>query len=104
MKFRQTSSYLSIRIACKLVFFQLFAQACLRTLCVAVRSVPEASWEQWSNTLARSATVATCERDALLESLYDQMERELQVGSSRFDFFFLLRIFYLSVLGGVAEY
>eukprot|EP00066_Takifugu_rubripes_P008131 XP_003974103.1 PREDICTED: phospholipid-transporting ATPase IC-like [Takifugu rubripes] len=58
---------------------ELFAQACLRTLCVAVRSVPEASWEHWSNTLARSATMATCDRDALLEKLYDQMERELQL-------------------------
>uniref|UniRef100_A0A3B4YMF5 Phospholipid-transporting ATPase n=1 Tax=Seriola lalandi dorsalis TaxID=1841481 RepID=A0A3B4YMF5_SERLL len=58
---------------------ELFAQACLRTLCVAVRSVPEASWEQWSKTLAQSAAMATCDRDALLETLYDQMERELQL-------------------------
>lgn len=26
--------------------------------------------------------MATCDREALLEKLYDQMERELQVGSS----------------------
>ncbi|CAK6955283.1 phospholipid-transporting ATPase IC [Scomber scombrus] len=58
---------------------ELFAQACLRTLCVAVRSVPEASWEQWSKTLAQSAAMATREREALLEKLYDQMERELQL-------------------------
>nr|XP_046248112.1 phospholipid-transporting ATPase IC isoform X2 [Scatophagus argus]XP_046248113.1 phospholipid-transporting ATPase IC isoform X2 [Scatophagus argus] len=58
---------------------ELFAQACLRTLCVAVRSVPEASWEQWSKTLAQSAAMATCDRDALLDKLYDQMERELQL-------------------------
>ncbi|XP_068582105.1 phospholipid-transporting ATPase IC [Cebidichthys violaceus] len=58
---------------------ELFAQACLRTLCVAVRSVPEASWEQWSKTLAQSAAMATVDRDALLEKLYDQMERELQL-------------------------
>ena len=58
----------------------MFAQACLRTLCVAVRSVPEASWEQWSKALAKSAAMATCDRDALLDKLYDQMERELQVG------------------------
>ncbi|XP_029285689.1 phospholipid-transporting ATPase IC isoform X2 [Cottoperca gobio] len=58
---------------------ELFAQACLRTLCVAVRSVPEASWEQWRKTLAQSATMATSDRDALLEKLYDQMERELQL-------------------------
>ncbi|XP_041791304.1 phospholipid-transporting ATPase IC [Chelmon rostratus] len=58
---------------------ELFAQACLRTLCVAVRSVPEASWEQWSKTLAQSAAMATCSRDTLLEKLYDQMERELQL-------------------------
>ncbi|KAM3619285.1 uncharacterized protein V6R79_005496 [Siganus canaliculatus] len=58
---------------------ELFSQACLRTLCVAVRSVPEASWEQWSKTLAQSAAMATCDRDALLEKLYDQMERDLQL-------------------------
>ncbi|XP_073332527.1 phospholipid-transporting ATPase IC [Pagrus major] len=58
---------------------ELFAQACLRTLCVAVRSVPEASWEQWSKTLAQSAAMATCDREAVLEKLYDQMERELQL-------------------------
>ncbi|XP_056269920.1 phospholipid-transporting ATPase IC [Pseudoliparis swirei] len=58
---------------------ELFAQACLRTLCVAVRSVPEASWEQWSKTLARAAAMATGDRDALLEKLHDQMERELQL-------------------------
>ncbi|XP_076582000.1 phospholipid-transporting ATPase IC [Chaetodon auriga] len=58
---------------------ELFAQTCLRTLCIAVRSVPEASWEQWSKTLAQSAAMATHNRDALLEKLYDQMERELQL-------------------------
>uniref|UniRef100_A0A3B5AUM1 Phospholipid-transporting ATPase n=1 Tax=Stegastes partitus TaxID=144197 RepID=A0A3B5AUM1_9TELE len=58
---------------------ELFAEACLRTLCVAVRSVPEASWEQWSQTLAESAAMTTCDRDALLEKLYDQMERDLQL-------------------------
>uniref|UniRef100_A0A3Q3MXN1 Phospholipid-transporting ATPase n=1 Tax=Mastacembelus armatus TaxID=205130 RepID=A0A3Q3MXN1_9TELE len=56
-----------------------FAQACLRTLCIAVRSVPEALWEQWGKILAQSAAMVTSERDALLEKLYDQMERELQL-------------------------
>ncbi|KAM4595971.1 phospholipid-transporting ATPase IC-like, partial [Polymixia lowei] len=56
-----------------------FAQACLRTLCVAVRSVPETLWERWRNTLAGSADAMTCERDSLLEELYDDMERELQL-------------------------
>ncbi|XP_068175342.1 phospholipid-transporting ATPase IC [Antennarius striatus] len=58
---------------------ELFANACLRTLCVAVRFVPEASWEQWRKTLAQSAAMVTSDRDALLEKLYDQMERELQL-------------------------
>ncbi|XP_039896182.1 phospholipid-transporting ATPase IK isoform X4 [Simochromis diagramma] len=58
---------------------ELFAEACLRTLCVAVRSVPEASWEQWNKTLAQSATMVTCDRDALLEKLYDEMEMDLQL-------------------------
>uniref|UniRef100_A0A3B5LTS1 Phospholipid-transporting ATPase n=1 Tax=Xiphophorus couchianus TaxID=32473 RepID=A0A3B5LTS1_9TELE len=59
------------------IALELFAEACLRTLCVAVRSVPEALWEQWSRTLALSAAMATCERDTLLEKLYDEMERDL---------------------------
>uniref|UniRef100_A0A3B4GHE9 Phospholipid-transporting ATPase n=1 Tax=Pundamilia nyererei TaxID=303518 RepID=A0A3B4GHE9_9CICH len=58
---------------------ELFAEACLRTLCIAVRSVPEASWEQWNKTLAQSATMVTCDRDALLEKLYDEMEMDLQL-------------------------
>ncbi|KAM4547872.1 phospholipid-transporting ATPase IC [Odontesthes bonariensis] len=58
---------------------ELFAEACLRTLCVAVRSVPEALWEQWSKTLALSAAMATCERDTLLEKMYNEMERDLQL-------------------------
>lgn len=70
------------RIMCKLMCLQSFAQACLRTLCVAVRSVPEALWRQWSETLAESAAMETHECDALLEKLYDQMEREMQVNFS----------------------
>ncbi|XP_029987778.1 phospholipid-transporting ATPase IC [Sphaeramia orbicularis] len=58
---------------------ELFAQSCLRTLCIAVRSVPEASWEQWSKTLSQSAVMTIADREALLEKLYDQMERELQL-------------------------
>ncbi|XP_055363620.1 probable phospholipid-transporting ATPase IM [Betta splendens] len=57
---------------------ELFAQASLRTLCIAVRSVPEASWEQWRKALAQSVAMVTCDREALLEKLYDEMERELQ--------------------------
>ncbi|XP_056132853.1 phospholipid-transporting ATPase IC [Lampris incognitus] len=58
---------------------ECFAHACLRTLCVAVRSVPEASWEQWSKTLTVSVTMRTYDRDNLLEELYDDMERDLQL-------------------------
>ncbi|XP_061594939.1 phospholipid-transporting ATPase IC [Cololabis saira] len=58
---------------------EFFAEACLRTLCVAVRSVPQALWEQWSKTLALSAAMATCERDKLLEKLYDEMETDLRL-------------------------
>lgn len=60
---------------------QVFAEACLRTLCVAVRSVPEASWEKWRKTLALCAVMATAERDRQLEKLYDEMEQDLQVDS-----------------------
>ncbi|XP_061636277.1 phospholipid-transporting ATPase IK isoform X2 [Phyllopteryx taeniolatus] len=58
---------------------ELFSQACLRTLCIAVRSVSETSWEQWSKTLARAAAMATFDRNALLEKLYDEMEQDLQL-------------------------
>ncbi|XP_029939575.1 phospholipid-transporting ATPase IC [Salarias fasciatus] len=56
---------------------EVFAENCLRTLCVAVRSVPEATWEEWSKTLVESATMVTSDREAVLEKLYDQMERDL---------------------------
>lgn len=83
---------------CKLMCLQSFAQACLRTLCVAVRSVPEALWRQWSETLAESAAMETHECDALLEKLYDQMEREMQVtfspNSDWLFFMFSFRIFW----------
>ena len=59
---------------------QLFAQTCLRTLCVAVRCVPEELWACWSKILTDAATMATSERDAVLEALYGEMESELLVG------------------------
>ncbi|KAM6962998.1 phospholipid-transporting ATPase IC [Aplochiton taeniatus] len=58
---------------------ELFAQACLRTLCVAVRSVAEEVWEGWSKTLAKASAVTTSSRDKLLEELHDDMERELKL-------------------------
>ncbi|XP_072771152.1 phospholipid-transporting ATPase IC [Nerophis lumbriciformis] len=58
---------------------ELFSQASLRTLCIAVRSVAEASWKQWRKTLARAAAMATCDRGNLLEKLYEEMEQELQL-------------------------
>lgn len=61
--------------------FQLFSKACLRTLCIAVRSVSETSWEHWSKILARAAAMPTFDRNALLEKLHDEMEQNLQVGS-----------------------
>lgn len=67
----------------------------MRTLCVAVRSVPEALWQQWSETLAESAAMETHECDALLEKLYDQMEREMQVNFSPNLFFFFFIVFLL---------
>ncbi|KAM9848920.1 phospholipid-transporting ATPase IC [Aulostomus maculatus] len=58
---------------------QLFAQACLRTLCIAVRSVPEKVWEKWSETLMQYSTMPTCDREEHLEKFYDHMETELQL-------------------------
>ncbi|KAG5275744.1 hypothetical protein AALO_G00124090 [Alosa alosa] len=54
----------------------LFAQGCLRTLCVAVRSVTEAQWSEWRQALEQcQAETSQCE--ARLEELHDRMEREL---------------------------
>nr|XP_061790612.1 phospholipid-transporting ATPase IC-like [Nerophis lumbriciformis] len=58
---------------------ELFSRSCLRTLCIAVRSVSEMSWNQWSKTMAQAATMATFDRNALLETLYDEMEQDLQL-------------------------
>uniref|UniRef100_A0A8C1XL87 Phospholipid-transporting ATPase n=1 Tax=Cyprinus carpio TaxID=7962 RepID=A0A8C1XL87_CYPCA len=55
---------------------ELFAQGCLRTLCVAVRSVPEALWTEWSRTLSQAGT-STGNQETVLEEIYDQMEKDL---------------------------
>uniref|UniRef100_A0A3B3TGM4 Phospholipid-transporting ATPase n=1 Tax=Paramormyrops kingsleyae TaxID=1676925 RepID=A0A3B3TGM4_9TELE len=51
---------------------QVFSQGCLRTLCVAVRSVQEGLWEEWSRALELAAMTTGASDD-----LYDNMEREL---------------------------
>ncbi|XP_053094267.1 phospholipid-transporting ATPase IC [Pangasianodon hypophthalmus] len=57
---------------------EVFAQSCLRTLCVAVRTVGEAQWVEWSHTLRQVAMATTCQEN-ILEELHDQMERELTI-------------------------
>ncbi|XP_055074307.2 phospholipid-transporting ATPase IC [Misgurnus anguillicaudatus] len=57
---------------------ELFAQNCLRTLCVAVRSVPESLWAKWSHAL-NQANMAAGNQETVLEEIYDQMERELML-------------------------
>ncbi|CAB1331466.1 unnamed protein product [Coregonus sp. 'balchen'] len=56
----------------------LFAQSCLRTLCIAERTVPEGKWVEWSKTMAQAA-MSTRNRDDMLEQLYDDMERDLKL-------------------------
>uniref|UniRef100_A0A3B3THL5 Phospholipid-transporting ATPase n=1 Tax=Paramormyrops kingsleyae TaxID=1676925 RepID=A0A3B3THL5_9TELE len=51
---------------------EVFSQGCLRTLCVAVRSVQEGLWEEWSRALELAAMTTGASDD-----LYDNMEREL---------------------------
>ncbi|XP_048833503.1 phospholipid-transporting ATPase IC isoform X1 [Brienomyrus brachyistius] len=51
---------------------EVFSQGCLRTLCVAVRSVQEGLWEEWSRALEQAAMTTGASDD-----LYDNMEREL---------------------------
>ncbi|XP_077572622.1 phospholipid-transporting ATPase IC [Stigmatopora nigra] len=58
---------------------ELFSQSCLRTLCIAVRSVSEMSWNRWSKTLARAAAMPIFDRNVLLEKLYDEMEQDFQL-------------------------
>ncbi|XP_063057432.1 phospholipid-transporting ATPase IC [Engraulis encrasicolus] len=55
----------------------LFAQGCLRTLCVAVRSVSEAQWGQWSQVLEECQAAEGAGREARLEELHDSMEQQL---------------------------
>ncbi|KAI4899997.1 hypothetical protein NFI96_014505, partial [Prochilodus magdalenae] len=55
---------------------EVFAQSCLRTLCVAVRCVSDAQWTEWSHTLSQAA-MATAHRETMLEELYEHMEKEL---------------------------
>ncbi|XP_017572271.1 phospholipid-transporting ATPase IC [Pygocentrus nattereri] len=57
---------------------EVFAQNCLRTLCVAVRRVSEAQWTEWSHTLSEAAT-ATVHRETMLEELHEHMEKELMM-------------------------
>ncbi|KAI2650373.1 Phospholipid-transporting ATPase IK [Labeo rohita] len=54
----------------------LFAQSCLRTLCVAVRLVPEALWTEWSRALSQAGT-STGNQETALEEIYNQMEKDL---------------------------
>ncbi|RXN31097.1 phospholipid-transporting ATPase IC-like protein [Labeo rohita] len=55
---------------------KLFAQSCLRTLCVAVRLVPEALWTEWSRALSQAGT-STGNQETALEEIYNQMEKDL---------------------------
>ncbi|KAJ8277277.1 hypothetical protein GJAV_G00073460, partial [Gymnothorax javanicus] len=55
---------------------ELYAQGCLRTLCVATRVVPEELWKEWSRVLTEAA-VAMRHDDDTLEKLYEDMECEL---------------------------
>uniref|UniRef100_A0AAY4D161 Phospholipid-transporting ATPase n=1 Tax=Denticeps clupeoides TaxID=299321 RepID=A0AAY4D161_9TELE len=50
---------------------EIFAQGCLRTLCVAVRTVTEQQWQKWRDGLQ--------EGEALVEELHGRMERELML-------------------------
>ncbi|TTK63268.1 Phospholipid-transporting ATPase IK [Bagarius yarrelli] len=57
---------------------EVFAQSCLRTLCVAVRSVGETQWVEWSSVLRQGAMATNCQ-ESMLEELHDQIERELTI-------------------------
>ncbi|KAJ0065190.1 hypothetical protein NL108_005676, partial [Boleophthalmus pectinirostris] len=61
------------------IALEVFSESCLRTLCVAVRSVSEELWEKWSKSLSQASEMIVSEREVLLDQLYDEMERDLQV-------------------------
>ncbi|XP_072294181.1 phospholipid-transporting ATPase IC [Eucyclogobius newberryi] len=58
---------------------EMFAESCLRTLCIAVRSVSEEMWKKWSKSLSQASEMILSEREVLLDQLYDEMERDLQL-------------------------
>ncbi|XP_020795715.2 phospholipid-transporting ATPase IC [Boleophthalmus pectinirostris] len=61
------------------IALEVFSESCLRTLCVAVRSVSEELWEKWSKSLSQASEMIVSEREVLLDQLYDEMERDLQL-------------------------
>ncbi|XP_033820613.1 phospholipid-transporting ATPase IC [Periophthalmus magnuspinnatus] len=59
------------------IALEVFSESCLRTLCVAVRSVSEEVWEKWSKSLSQASEMILSEREVVLDQLYDEMERDL---------------------------
>ncbi|KAI1891681.1 hypothetical protein AGOR_G00146280 [Albula goreensis] len=55
---------------------EVYAQGCLRTLCVAARSVQEGLWDEWNLALTQAA-MEMHRRDNILEQVYNSMESEL---------------------------
>uniref|UniRef100_A0AAV2KYX8 Phospholipid-transporting ATPase n=1 Tax=Knipowitschia caucasica TaxID=637954 RepID=A0AAV2KYX8_KNICA len=59
------------------IALEMFAKSCLRTLCIAFRSVSEELWGTWSKRLAQASEMILSEREVFLEKLHDEMERDL---------------------------
>uniref|UniRef100_A0A8C5B210 Phospholipid-transporting ATPase n=1 Tax=Gadus morhua TaxID=8049 RepID=A0A8C5B210_GADMO len=60
----------------------IFANETLRTLCLCYKDISQAEWDEWSRKHT-AASIATRDRDAALDQVYEQIENDLlMIGAS----------------------
>ena len=62
---------------------QIFANETLRTLCLCYKDISQAEWDEWSRK-HKAASIATRDRDAALDQVYEQIENNLLVRSHHY--------------------
>jgi len=62
---------------------QVFANETLRTLCLCYKDISKTEWDAWSRK-HQVASVATRDRDAALDLVYEQIENNFMVGSHKY--------------------
>ena len=70
---------------------QIFANETLRTLCLCYKDISQAEWDEWSRK-HKAASIATRDRDAALDQVYEQIENNLLVRSHHYQFHTLITI------------